>query len=38
MRQIITKGLASIYTDVPTLRPGTLEAYALLSHPLGLPL
>jgi PAS domain S-box-containing protein len=29
MRQIITKDLASIYTDVPTLRPGTLEAYAL---------
>jgi PAS domain S-box-containing protein len=29
MRQIITKGLASIYTDVPTLRPGTIEAYAL---------
>ncbi len=29
MRQIITKGLASIYTDVPTLRPGTVEAYAL---------
>jgi PAS domain S-box-containing protein len=29
MRQIISKGLASIYTDVPTLRPGTLEAYAL---------
>ena len=23
------KGLASIYTDVPTLRPGTVEAYAL---------
>ncbi len=29
MRQIITKDLASIYTDVPTLRPGTVEAYAL---------
>jgi PAS domain S-box-containing protein len=29
MRQIITKGLASIYTDVPTLRPGSVEAYAL---------
>ncbi len=29
MRQIITKGLASIFTDVPTLRPGTVEAYAL---------
>jgi PAS domain S-box-containing protein len=29
MRPIITKGLASIYTDVPTLRPGTVEAYAL---------
>src|SRR5258708_32420492 len=29
VRQIITKGLASIYTDVPTLRPGTVEAYAL---------
>ena len=29
MRQIITKDLASIYTDVPTLRPGTIEAYAL---------
>jgi PAS domain-containing protein len=29
MGQIITKGLASIYTDVPTLRPGTIEAYAL---------
>src|SRR5262249_18319929 len=26
MRQIITKGLA-IYTDVPTLRPGTFKAY-----------
>jgi hypothetical protein len=23
MRQTITKGVASIYTDVPTLRPGT---------------
>jgi PAS domain S-box-containing protein len=29
MRQIISKGLASIYTDVPALRPGTVEAYAL---------
>jgi PAS domain S-box-containing protein len=29
MRQIITKDLASIYTDVPTLRPGSVEAYAL---------
>jgi hypothetical protein len=29
MRKIIMKGLASIYTDVPTLRPGTIEAYAL---------
>jgi PAS domain S-box-containing protein len=29
MRQIITKDLASIYTDVPTLRPGTVGAYAL---------
>jgi len=29
MRQIITKDLASIYTDVPTLRPGTVEVYAL---------
>jgi hypothetical protein len=29
MRQIITKGLASIYTDVPTLRTGTMEAYVL---------
>jgi two-component sensor histidine kinase/PAS domain-containing protein len=29
VRQIITKGLASIYTDVPTLRPGSVEAYAL---------
>src|SRR5215467_642854 len=29
MRQIIAKGLASIYTDVPTLRPGSVEAYAL---------
>ena len=29
MRKIIKKGLASIYTDVPTLRPGTIEAYAL---------
>jgi hypothetical protein len=29
MRQIITKDLASIYTDVPTLRPGTAGAYAL---------
>jgi PAS domain-containing protein len=29
MRKIITKGLASIYTDVPTLRPGSVEAYAL---------
>jgi PAS domain S-box-containing protein len=27
MRQIITKGLA-IYTDVPTLRPGTFKPYA----------
>ena len=29
MRQIITKDLASIYTDVPTLRPGTVGAYAI---------
>src|ERR1700751_2792548 len=29
MRQIMTKDLASIYTDVPTLRPGTVGAYAL---------
>src|SRR5215510_11597687 len=29
MRQIITKDLASIYTDVPTLRPGSVGAYAL---------
>jgi len=29
MRKIIKKGLASIYTDVPTLRAGTVEAYAL---------
>jgi PAS domain S-box-containing protein len=29
MRQIITKGLASIYTDVPTLRPGSVGVYAL---------
>ena len=29
MRQIITKDLASIYTDFPTLRPGSVEAYAL---------
>jgi PAS domain S-box-containing protein len=29
MHQIITKDLASIYTDVPTLRPGTAGAYAL---------
>jgi PAS domain S-box-containing protein len=28
MRQIIMKGLALIYTDVPTLRPGTVQAYA----------
>jgi hypothetical protein len=25
MRQIITKDLASIYTNVPTLRPGSVE-------------
>jgi hypothetical protein len=37
MRQIITKGLASIFTDVPTLRPGSVEATPLLSHPPGLP-
>jgi hypothetical protein len=29
MRKIIMKDLASIYTDVPTLRPGSVEAYAL---------
>jgi PAS domain S-box-containing protein len=29
MRQIVTEGLASIFTDVPTLRPGSVEAYAL---------
>jgi PAS domain S-box-containing protein len=29
MRQIATEGLASIFTDVPTLRPGSVEAYAL---------
>src|SRR5215467_1593887 len=29
MRQIIAKGLASIYSDIPTLRPGTVGAYAL---------
>jgi PAS domain S-box-containing protein len=29
MRKIITKGLAAIYTDVPALRPGSVEAYAL---------
>jgi len=29
VRQIITKGLASIYTDVPALPPGSVEAYAL---------
>ena len=28
MRQIVMKDLALIYTDVPTLRPGTLGAYA----------
>jgi len=28
MRQIITKDLASIYTDVPTLRPWTVGALA----------
>jgi hypothetical protein len=27
MRQIITKGVASIYTDVPALRPGTIGTY-----------
>ncbi len=35
MRQIITKGLASIYTDVPTLRPGTVGAYALAFVSVG---
>jgi PAS domain S-box-containing protein len=29
MRPIVTEGLASIFTDVPTLRPGSAEAYAL---------
>jgi two-component sensor histidine kinase len=29
VRQIIMKGLASIYTDVPSLRPGSVEAYTL---------
>src|ERR1700740_1757784 len=28
MRKIITKSLASLYIDVPALRPGTVGAYA----------
>ncbi len=28
MRKSIMEGLASIYNDVPTLRPGTVKAYA----------
>jgi hypothetical protein len=29
MRKFITRGLGSIYIDVPALRPGTVGAYAL---------
>ena len=29
MRNLITKGLGSIYIDVPAMRPGTVGAYAL---------
>jgi PAS domain S-box-containing protein len=29
MRQFVTKDLASIFTDVHTLRPGSVEAYAI---------
>ncbi len=36
MRQIVTEGLASIFTDVPTLRPGSVAAYALAFASAGI--
>ena len=35
MRDFITKGLGSIYIDVPALRPGTVGAYALAVVSVG---
>ena len=35
MRNFITKGLGSIYIDVPALRPGTVGAYALAFASVG---
>jgi PAS domain S-box-containing protein len=35
MREIIPKGLASFYIDVPLLRPGTVGAYALAFVSVG---
>jgi PAS domain S-box-containing protein len=35
MRKFITKGLGSIYIDVPALRPGTVGAYALALAVVG---
>ncbi len=36
MREIVTRGLRSLYIDIPALRPGTVGAYALAVASVGL--